>query len=373
MNGSTTRQLVVVSGYYGFDNLGDEAILEELVSELKQLGDPEKVVVLSARAEATAGKLGVRSHARGDFAGLAQLLQHTRLFISGGGGLFQNTRTLGSVLFYGLQITMAKMLGAKVMIYAQGVGPLQGTLANQATRLAFSLADSITVRDQSSLALVKSWGLQAQLTADPVWCLSQSRLPEDIERQLQSIESPNLIALSLRESTSFSNSHFRCLVEAMLAGLPDNAHVLLLPLMPQQDDTLLRNFEKTWRSSGRACSFVDTRSLVFASQWISLFACCRMVIAMRLHALIMALKAGIAVVGIEYDPKVSRLLAEFEQPGLILTKEPSLQEWQNTLANALRDQDKLGAIAIKIAEGAQKSACQNFNVLARILDVQENR
>jgi polysaccharide pyruvyl transferase CsaB len=372
MNGSTTRQLVVVSGYYGFDNLGDEAILEQLTAELKQLGDPQRVVVLSANPSATAARFAVRSCRRTDFTQLARLLADARLFISGGGGLFQDTRSPGSVLFYGAQMLMARAAGAKVMVYAQGIGPLQGQLSRAVARLALSSAHAVTVRDRQSQELLQKWGMDSELTADPVWCLKPSKLPDQVAAQLQAIQSTNLIALSLRQTPTFSNSHLESLLAAMLQSIPEQAHLLLLPLMREQDDAILKRFEREWRQAGRACTFLQTEALTYPSQYLSIFSQCRLLIGMRLHALIMALKVAVPVVGIEYDPKVSRLVAQFDQPGLILTKEPSTAQWQTTLRDALIDRQKLAAAAIKNAESATKLACQNFNVLARILNVHKN-
>ncbi|MBP7578818.1 MAG: polysaccharide pyruvyl transferase family protein, partial [Candidatus Obscuribacter sp.] len=118
----TGRKLVVVSGYYGFNNLGDEAILEELVSELKTLVALEDIVVLSQDPNATANLYGVKAINRWQISKIAGLMGQTKLFISGGGGLFQDTGSIKSVIYYGGLINIARMAGAKVMAYAQGLG-----------------------------------------------------------------------------------------------------------------------------------------------------------------------------------------------------------------------------------------------------------
>lgn len=364
------RQYVVVSGYYGFDNLGDEAILEELTNELKKIVKPDKIVVLSANPKKTSERFGVGAMERTDLFGIADLLKISRLFISGGGGLFQNTRSLGSVLFYGFQMILARSLGAPILIYAQGIGPLRGKLAELFTKKSFAAADSILVRDNRSREMVESWGMEPAQTADPVWCLEPKKLPAAISEQLDKIPTGKLIGLSLRTSSNFSDAHVRTLVESMQAAVPQNAHVLLLPLQNDQDCALLREFLNKWQAVGRTATLIDTSSIQYPSEWISLIAGCKLVIGMRLHALIMALKAGVPVVGIEYDPKVSQLLTEFEQPSLILTKEPEAAKWEETLKSAFTDLDKLSRKAMKKAEAAKKLACQNFNMLARILETQ---
>lgn len=364
------RDLIVVSGYYGFDNLGDEAILEELVAELKRVSPADKIVILSATPEKTASLFGVTAYKRTDLAAFSQLCERARLFISGGGGLFQNTRTLGSIVFYALQVLIAKAKGAAVMIYAQGIGPLNGFLADWLTRRAFALADIVAVRDSASKAILDRWEVPGAQTADPVWCLEAQRLPAAVDAQLQDISASKLIGLSLRESHNFSDAHLEALVNAMATSLPESAHILLLPLQMSQDKQLLESFQQKWLKLGRQATLIDTTSMQYPSQWISLFGRCKLVIGMRLHALIMALKAGVAVAGLAYDPKVTQVLTEFDQPILILAKEPQQSDWEQLLKTAISDTDRLSHRAMKKAEGAKKLACQNFQLVARILNTQ---
>ena len=107
------RNLVIVSGYYGFGNLGDEAILEQLVSELKCLVLPDHIVVLSANPAATEKAFGVKAAPRADLCRLLQLCAQAQLLISGGGGLFQDSRSVGSALFYSCHIAAARLAGAQ--------------------------------------------------------------------------------------------------------------------------------------------------------------------------------------------------------------------------------------------------------------------
>ena len=361
------RDLIIVSGYYGFDNLGDEAILEELVTELKRLAKPEQIVVLSANPSATAQKFGVRSETRTDFALFAQLCSRAKLFVSGGGGLFQNTKSLGSIVFYALQIFIAKAKGASVLIYAQGIGPLRGQIADWVTKRAFTVTDVVAVRDSASKAILDRWGISGSQTADPVWCLESQRLPQSLTDQLNDIAASKLVGLSLRTSHNFTAAHLDSLVKGLKSALPETAHVLLLPLQAEQDRPLLEEFGVKWRAEGRAATLVDTTPLAYPSQWISLFGRCKLVVAMRLHAVIMALKAGVAVAGIAYDPKVEHVLTEFEQPILILANDQTATDWEQLLQTAVADSDRLSHKAMRKAEGAKKLACQNFQLLSRIL------
>lgn len=365
------RKLVLISGYYGFDNLGDEAILEELVAELKRIVSADDIVVLSANPELTARRYGVRSIQRKNFGEYWNLLTQARLFISGGGGLFQNTKTLGSILFYGMQILMAKAHNVPSLIYAQGIGPLNGKLAENICRQFFSQASQITVRDDASMSILKDWQLPATRTADPVWNLEPQTAPQAILDQLGQTQAKKsgLVGLSLRPSHELTDAHLKSLSEGLFMILDESQQIVLLPLQTEQDLPLLKKFQTLWSERGRRSILLDVSSIEYPSQWAALFSKFDFVVAMRLHALIFALKMGLPVAGIAYDPKVTQLLAEFEQSCLILTKESEPELWIDGLKsfkNSLASHSQAG---MKHLESAKKLACQNFENIDRLLNM----
>lgn len=365
---SQSRSHVVVSGYYGFENLGDEAILEELTNELKRLRPPQDIVVLSANPEGTARKFGVRSIPRAKPGILLEALKSADMFVSGGGGLFQDTKTIGSVLFYGLQILAAKAAGAKVVIYAQGLGPLKTLVAQGLTREFLKHADVITVRDDASADLLDEWKLKFERTADPVWLLDETPLPEKVAIKLQ--DKSKSVGLSLRQATNLRDEHIEALADGLAACLPSDHLVYLLPMQSSQDEEPLSKFAHRWQQLGRQSTHVDVTELTLPSQWVALMSRFYFVVGMRLHALLIALKNGVPVVGMAYDPKVSHLLAEFDQPILNMTKEFDRQVWADTLKSGLASGSQLSSVALAKSQVAKNLACQNFDVLARILNTQ---
>lgn len=367
------RPLVFVSGYYGFDNLGDEAILEELCAELKQLVKPEEIVVLSANPELTARRYGVRSIQRKDLLGFWTELSQARLFISGGGGLFQNTKTLGSIFFYGLQILMAKAHQVPVLIYAQGIGPLQGKLAQNLCHQFFAQANEIILRDDASMAILESWGLKGTRSADPVFNLAPSELPPELQNQLDKCGAAKArskcIGLSLRPSPNLSHEHLQQLADGLDASVSKTDRLLLLPLQIEQDLAVLQEFDKIWQAKGREAAILDTRALELPSQWVGVFAQLKLLVGMRLHAIIMTLKSGRPVAGIAYDPKVTQVLAEFGQSCLILTKETEGKDWPEQLKTVANGLESYSSLAVSKAATAKELACQNFSILARMLNM----
>ena len=118
---------IVISGYYGFDNFGDEAILSVLVNRLKNFGF--EIVVLSSNPRKTSMNYFVNSIKSFDFFQVAGLLKQSNILISGGGSLLQDVTSLKSLVYYLWVIATALRYKKKVIIFAQGIGPIKNKIA----------------------------------------------------------------------------------------------------------------------------------------------------------------------------------------------------------------------------------------------------
>jgi L-malate glycosyltransferase len=366
------RTLVIISGYYGFDNLGDEAILEEITNELKRLVDAQDILVLSKNPAETSRLYGVQSANRFDVQEIFKLLSKARLFISGGGGLFQDTTSSKSVIYYAALLFMAKLAGCKSMVYAQGIGPLQGKLSKALTQKAFGCATEITVRDDRSLQLLRSWRLLGELTADPVWNLEEKETSQTVNLHLAALKAKYsfLVGLSLRESPVFKEEMVDVLAQILKDSLPANSYVLLLPLQAAQDVALLKRAQEKCTQLGLECGFLPEAPGETASQWLPVFDKVDLVVGMRLHALILALKRGKPVVGIAYDPKVEHLMSEFNQTCIRLSdgaKADSQIIWKEAIQGTLLHIQEFAQKTIEKRQDLEKMACKNFAIVAKIL------
>lgn len=367
------RKLVLISGYYGFGNLGDEAILESIITALQKEVSSENIVVLSNNPELHEKTYGVKAINRWKMAPFLALLPHTKLFISGGGGLFQDTNSAGSTIYYGGQIGLARAFGAHTFMFAQGLGPLTSTTGKMATRIASGMCNTLTVRDKTSLAMLTEWKVAAELTADPVWMLAETPLPADVQKQIAVLKdaSSMVVGLSLRNSHNFSDARRDILIDVLHKALPADAALLLMPLQDDQDLPQLAPFMQAWTQKGRTAHLLDASTIERPSQWISLIRQLDLVVAMRLHALIFALKESIPAFGLTYDPKVEHVLTQFGQPILILPKESDDSElaskWLSAASDGLQEIKHLKGKAHESAATAKKLACRNFQQLAKIL------
>ena len=123
---------VLISGYYGFKNFGDEAILSVLVNHLKS--KDANITVLSSDPEYTKSVYNVNSINSFDLKQVIKELKKTDILISGGGSLLQDATSLKSLIYYTGIIAVAKLFNKKIIIFAQGIGPVNNKFARLVTR-----------------------------------------------------------------------------------------------------------------------------------------------------------------------------------------------------------------------------------------------
>ncbi len=235
----------------------------------------------------------------------------------------------------------------------------------------------MTVRDAVSFKQLEAWHVKGTLTADPVWTLAPKSLPAEMVEWQEKPRQTLRIGLSLRTSPNFSLATVEHFAQALAQSLPSDALVVPLPLQPAHDQAILAKFTQYWQSMGRLSEAVDVGFLEKPSQWMAFLKGFDLVVAMRLHCAILALKSGVPTIAIAYDPKVAHLAAEFELPTLNLTNDgchpESAEQWVSTLRAGVENRQVLAKrIAAKV-ESARNKACQNFTAIARILGMQSDR
>ena len=178
---------VAISGYYGFKNFGDEAILSVLVKHLKSLNNVD-ITVFSSDTDYTSKTYSVNAVKRFDLKNVIKTIQDSDVLISGGGSLLQDVTSVKSVVYYSLIIALGLLFNKKVIIFAQGIGPLNKKLSQFIVRNLLKNCSLVTVRDEKSLALLRNWGINTNLVCDPIYSL-------DVMQEFRE----NTIGVQLRE------------------------------------------------------------------------------------------------------------------------------------------------------------------------------
>jgi len=302
---------ILISGYYGFSNAGDEAVLSGIVSGLRRLGGEKlEITVLSASPEETSRMHRVHSIPRTSWRHLREALRVADLVISGGGSLIQDATSLRSLLYYLLVIWLAQRYHQRVMVLGQGIGPLKRRVSRRLSEVVLNKVDLITVRDPDSAEFLKRIGVRKpiQVTADPAFLLDTkdaSGLASLPETWSGLFASSDVITLALRE-WSPRPLIARAAIEG-LKRLDIPARLFLVAMHAPPDVELAQQICKEVNGCVAQTHMLSPREL------IALVGASKMVVAMRLHALIFAGVCGIPMLGIAYDPKVRSFLDTVHQ------------------------------------------------------------
>ena len=303
---------IVVSGYYGARNAGDEAMLVAMLEVLGDLEPKLHITVISADPEDTERRHGVHSIGWLDFPKIYRSIKRADLLISGGGSLLQNVTSRRSLYYYMAIIKLAQLLDRPVMLYAQGIGPIMGAFACRLMRYIGNRAQLITVRDEGSLAELRRLGItkpSMECTADPVLGINPvgPEAGRAILKQHNAEGASPVVGISVRDWQGWQ--HYK----EVIADVADNiireyrARVVFIPMQYPEDVA----------AACEVVSHMHEECLVLpdeytTSELLSLVANMDLVIGIRLHALIFAGVMGVPMIGISYDPKVDRFRSVFQ-------------------------------------------------------------
>jgi polysaccharide pyruvyl transferase CsaB len=299
----------LISGYYGFDNLGDEALLQIIVSQLRTRYPHAAIDVLSAKPEVTAHELGIAATPRWDQGAIRAAVAAADVVLSGGGGLFQNATSLKSLIYYAGIARTAIRAGKKTMVFAQSIGPLD-FLGKQTVRECCRGLQAATVRDERSKQLFAPLvaATPIEVTADPVFLYDLPETPVDLTAAGLGEESDPLVLVCARK-TAHQNDGIAALAAAVdRLAERHGARVAFLPFGGAADADVSTDVIRKCRSKPMLVALDGLDAVASA------IARAKLVIGVRLHALILAARFGVPFLAIPYDPKISGLLADLRYP-----------------------------------------------------------
>ncbi|MCL6519797.1 MAG: polysaccharide pyruvyl transferase CsaB [Armatimonadetes bacterium] len=302
------RKRIIISGYYGFSNMGDEAVLSAIIAGLREHSKKDiEITVISGAPKETQLHHGVRSLSRRSIAEVLTAIRESDLVISGGGSLIQDATSFRSLLYYLWVIMQAQRSRRKVMILGQGIGPLRRKISCMLARRVLDRVDIIAVRDPDSANLLKKIGVARPpiyVTADPAFLL-KAEPTEQFEG--------DIITFALREwrEAPWVEQYAIESLKQLSKELP--AKIFLMAMHTPGD---LEMASRIGRQVGD--SVIVQKENLTPEQLLGIICASKMVVSMRLHALIFAAASGIPMLGITYDPKVESFLKSVGQENMSL-------------------------------------------------------
>lgn len=297
---------VVLSGYYGFDNFGDEAILSVLIEHLKSIG--ADITVISQNPQKTGYTYQVNAVKNFNLLQLLFAIKNSDVLISGGGSLLQDVTSLKSLIYYSFVIFLAQLFNKEVIIFAQGIGPLQRDLSQKIVKNLLSKCNLVTVRDIKSAELLNSWGIKARLVSDPVFSI-------DLDRG----DPTEVVGIQLRSFKTMNDAFLERLAETVVREFA-HKKIELYVFQNALDMDISIKFDNMLKKL-----YPDIQTEIVHSisknDFIVKISRLEYMIAMRFHAVLVAIKTGVPTIAINYDAKVAKLAYEALLPLLTISSD----------------------------------------------------
>jgi polysaccharide pyruvyl transferase CsaB len=295
-------------------NLGDEAILQSIVTQLR--GElPVEITVFSRDPEDTRRRhkveraVPVRKLSRAEILPEVERLD---LLVFGGGGILYDA----DAKVYLREVRLAQELRVPVMVYAIGAGPLEEQTAQALVRDCLNEAEVVTVRERGAHKVLEEAGVKREITitADPALLLEPESLPEGMLTQEGLERRRNLIGMSVREPGVAAPDIDEKIYHALLANAADfmvdrfDADIVLVPMEQASLDT--QHSHAVIAQMLRAQRATVLKGEYTSGQLLSLMGHFSFALGMRLHFLIFAALQGIPFVGLPYASKVTGFLED---------------------------------------------------------------
>ena len=336
---------VLLSGYYGFGNIGDEAVLEAIKAGIK--------------AHDLNAQIDVFPTNRNAWPEIFYKIAGTDLLISGGGTLFQNATRGRSLLYYLGIVWLAKLMRKKVIIFAQGFGPLNGSIYQSLTSYVLNKVDSITLRDEVSKTAMQKIGInqpEIKVTADPSFSLAVPG--KEIGTKILQLEGvvtdrPRL-GIALRANPA--NQQLIPVIDWLVKQY--NYYPVFLPFKCPDDVEAAQTLQKELKVPSTLIFRVCT-----VEEMLSLVGNMDILIGMRLHSLIFAAMNAVPMVGLSYDPKVEAFMQSIGQPCVKLDE---MERLEKKLEEVIINKNRTRAELTMKREDLREKAVAAFSLVASL-------
>ena len=298
-------------GYYGFNNFGDELLLQASLNMLERAGiNRSEIIILSNQPDNTENIFNIKAISRWSFKALIKTLINCERLIFGGGGIFQDSTSVKSCVWYWALIKLAKLLRVKVYALGQSIGPLKTRAGKFFAKNALKDLEILQFRDEPSLTLaannfklnniISGYDLALSLDFQTSLCHCVTSPLTGATREAADISEGEYILLNLRphrDLNKFINQAQDILQE--FNNYNNNYKIIGVAFSPEDFDLLSKldaiNIYKLYK-------FYNISDI--NNNFASLFINAKFALGMRLHFNITAFKFNVKFHALCYDPKV---------------------------------------------------------------------
>lgn len=388
---------VLISGWYGHANAGDEAILAVFLEQFAG-GREFTTYVLTSEPETVdrdhAGKgavglrhweylgpRGVENLLRARVGKSIRLLYRSRMLVFGGGSILRDNTSWTNLFRLLDDIFLARLFGVPVFFYALGVGPFRSWLGRRLIAAAARCATVITVRDRASAELLQTLGIAASritIVTDPAFLLGDT----DPSGAIEAAGLTNFLAthkrtvfvypteaLVLTTSTEPEDKLIHAFAGALQTlAEQDGFAIVFIPMRVTggNDDVAMGHRIQQLLPTCLPSHVVHVSLSPSAIR--ALTGTASVNLAVRLHAMIFAAASGVPSAAINYEPKVRANAEKFGNASYLVEPDADMEAGIVAAVRSLADNMELerNALAERLPE-LKTQALSTFASMARLL------
>ncbi|MBO5330100.1 MAG: polysaccharide pyruvyl transferase CsaB, partial [Anaerotignum sp.] len=316
----------------------------------------------------TKEKYGIEAVYRFGLRDVFHAIRKCDVLLSGGGSLLQDSTSTRSLMYY-LSITaMAKLMRKKVMLYANGIGPVSGKRNRQLVKQVVNKADLITLREENSYEELLSMGVNSRkcfVTADPVFTMDGISTEESralLEAEGVPMDKP-IVVVSVRNWKDMDKfiGKFAQMCDIIVEKYGRN--IVFLGMQMPHDITVSEKVRAKMKQDAYILknnhSPYEVMGIISQADFI---------LSMRLHTLIFAARQRVPLIGFVYDPKIEYYLEKLDMPSGGSLKEFDPAKTLEYVDDVINNKNAYVEKLIKKEAELEKMAHRNEKYLAKLLE-----
>jgi len=323
------KEKIVICGHYGASNIGDEAILQAMVQNLKEIKPDAELTVLGHNPQNIKEihgidanyliPMGLRSLFRGIFKGelwrTLRIIKNSDKFILGGGGLFTDEKIF-AIFLWGIHAFFALKYKKPLYMLGQSIGPLRSKIGKWIVKKAFIKAKLIYVRDSASKELLEKLGINQEIHVAPdlVFSLNlhESNKDQELFKKIEQEGLRGYFCVNLRDWSKEMDLLYKN-IEQVVSTIVEKYRLLpvLIPfqIIDQDDSALLR---KLVAQNNPKYPLLIQKFEQNPKKLLSLISGAKINLGMRLHFNIFSIITRTPFLALSYSPKIDNLLKDLK-------------------------------------------------------------
>ncbi|MBE0416984.1 MAG: polysaccharide pyruvyl transferase family protein [Coriobacteriia bacterium] len=307
-------------------------------------------------------------------SGFLQAMLRADLVIATGGGYLADYYAR-QFPFWHLQYRCARAAGVPLVFFSQSIGPLTRRIPRLWVSAALGHSETFCARDESSALLAERLGarrvvrtLDVALLSEAPPALSPGKDPHTLGISL--VRWPNLQGDPIGRQARYLDAAERAV--RLVHESDPQLSVLLFSTNKRSeanvadDVSVAEEMRERLAAEGVSCELVPWTPL--PEEFCSAVGRCSLFVASRMHSAVLAACAGVPVVGVAYEPKLSGLLSALGFGALVVPMEAP-DALPGIVSEAWRERDSLAARLPEAMRKARLLAQGAMEACAEVLGV----